>query len=192
MRYVLFSTSVLLATLSGVVGAQVKHAQGDHPSPRSTDDHALIANALRAAPPSLSAGATVVGHDGRVVRKGTSDWVCMPDMPNVPNDSPMCLDASWRAFIDAWMNKRDPQVTRVGFGYMLQGDMPVSNNDPFATAPTPTNAWLADGVPHIMILLPDAALLDSLPTDPHNGGPWVMWKGTKYAHVMVPTTRREK
>ena len=28
--------------------------------------------------------------------------------------------------------------------------------------------------------------LDSLPTDPKNGGPWVMFKGTPYAHIMVP------
>jgi hypothetical protein len=23
-------------------------------------------------------------------------------------------------------------------------------------------------------------------TDPWNGGPYVMWKGTPYAHIMVP------
>jgi hypothetical protein len=26
------------------------------------------------------------------------------------------------------------------------------------------------------------------PTDWTKGGPWVMWKGTPYAHIMVPTT----
>jgi hypothetical protein len=39
------------------------------------------------------------------------------------------------------------------------------------------------------VITPDVKLLNSLPTDPQNGGPWVMWKGTKYAHVMVPTAR---
>jgi hypothetical protein len=24
------------------------------------------------------------------------------------------------------------------------------------------------------------------PIDPWNGGPWAMWKGTKYAHIMMP------
>jgi hypothetical protein len=38
-----------------------------------------------------------------------------------------------------------------------------------------------------MVLTPDTNQLEALPTDPHNGGPWVMWKGTKYAHIMVPT-----
>jgi hypothetical protein len=37
-----------------------------------------------------------------------------------------------------------------------------------------------------MIIVPDNALLAGLPTDPENGGPYVMWKGTPYAHVMVP------
>jgi hypothetical protein len=34
--------------------------------------------------------------------------------------------------------------------------------------------------------VPDPKVLDSLPTDPHAGGAWVMWKGTPYAHIMVP------
>ncbi len=37
-----------------------------------------------------------------------------------------------------------------------------------------------------MILVPDPALLDGISTDPWNGGPYVMWKGTPYAHIMVP------
>ena len=37
-----------------------------------------------------------------------------------------------------------------------------------------------------MLLVPDSKLLDGVPTDPHAGGPFVMWKGTPYAHVMVP------
>lgn len=188
MRSVLLSTTALVASLATTVAAQATQAARQRAADGRPDDRALIANALSAAPPSVAAVATVMSHDGRTLRKGTSDWVCMPDMPEVPNNSPMCLDAPWRAFIDAWMNKRDPAITQVGFGYMLQGDMPVSNTDPFATAPTSTNAWLADGGPHVMILLPDARQLDGIPTDPHNGGPWVMWKGTPYAHVMLPAS----
>jgi hypothetical protein len=43
-----------------------------------------------------------------------------------------------------------------------------------------------------MMVISDQALLESLPTDPKNGGPWVMWKGTPYAHVMIPTERRQQ
>lgn len=192
MRTVLLTTSALLASLSGVAAAQATHGTAQRGESRGATDQLLVASALSAAPPSVAAGATVMGHDGRVLRKGTSDWVCMPDMPHVPNETPMCLDAPWRAFIDAWMNKRTPTVTQLGFGYMLQEDMPVSNTDPFATAPTPANQWIPRGDPHVMVLVPDQRLLEALPTDPRSGGPFVMWKGTPYAHVMVPVVARAK
>ena len=44
--------------------------------------------------------------------------------------------------------------------------------------------WIAEG-PHIMILLPES-LMSNLPTDPYSGGPYVMWKGTEFVHMMVP------
>lgn len=164
------------------------------PAPARAQDgtDARIRSALSAALPALGEHATIVDLDGTVLRKGTSDWVCMPDMPDVPNDSPMCLDATWREVIDAWQNHREPRVRALGISYMLRGDLPVSNTDPFATAPTPDNAWIQVGKPHIMLVLPDPALLEGVSTDPDNGGPWVMWKGTPYAHVMIPTVPRTR
>jgi len=43
---------------------------------------------------------------------------------------------------------------------------------------------------HLMILAP-AELLEAFPSDPNNGGPYVMWKGTPYAHLMVPIGSRD-
>jgi hypothetical protein len=37
-----------------------------------------------------------------------------------------------------------------------------------------------------MIAVPDLKAVDGLPNDPDNGGPYVMWKGTPYAHIMAP------
>jgi hypothetical protein len=110
----------------------------------------------------------------------------------VPGNAPMCLDANWREVIDALMNRRDPAFSGVGFSYMLQGDMPVSNTDPYATGPTADNEWIAEGGPHIMVVFSDPAMLDGISTDPNNGGPFVMWKGTPYAHVMIPTEPRRQ
>lgn len=190
MRSSRISLGVFVVGLSALLGAPTVLAQA--PPGATPGDAPLIANALSAAPASVAATATVMSHDGRVLRQGTSDWVCMPDMPDVPNNTPMCLDGPWREVIDAWMNKRAPKVTQMGFSYMLQGDMPVSNTDPFATGPTPGNQWIQDGAPHVMVLVPDLRLLDAISTDPHNGGPFVMWKGTPYAHIMVPTTPAPK
>ena len=41
-----------------------------------------------------------------------------------------------------------------------------------------------------MILAP-ATLLEGYSTDPENGGPYVMWTGTPYAHLMVPIGARD-
>lgn len=208
MRFALITSAVVLGLLSQPADAQpgaskpaakspaktgaMLEATTHVGAPHSASDPSLIASALSAAPASVAAGATVVGHDGRVLRKGTTDWVCMPDMPDVPNNTPMCLDAPWRGFIEAWMTKKTPVISSLGFGYMLQGDMPVSNVDPFATAPTPSNQWIANGDAHVMVLFPDARLLETLSSDPKSGGPFVMWKGTPYAHVMVPIAAAKK
>ncbi len=161
-----------------------------HAQAARADTAALIASALRAAPAGLARHATVVDLQQKVLRQGESEWMCLPDDPAQPGDAPMCLDQPWVSFIGAYLAKRPPAISRVGFGYMLQGDLPVSNTDPFATGPTEENQWIDNSGPHVMILLPDPAALAGLPTDPANGGPWVMWKGTPYAHIMVPVPRR--
>lgn len=191
MRYAFISPTVLAAFCTAALGAQTPDSAVAHSSGASTNE-ALIANALSAAPASVARNATVRTMDGRVLREGTSDWVCMPDMPQVPNNTPICLDSEWRDLMGALMNRSQPSTKKMGFGYMLQGDLPTSNTDPFATGPTPTNQWIQHGPPHIMLIVPDPELLDALPTDPNNGGPFVMWKGTPYAHVMIPTVPRGK
>jgi hypothetical protein len=156
------------------------------------DREAKIQNAMSAAPPSIAEQATIrdwpAEEDGEmpVLREGSSAWTCLPDMPNTPGNDPMCLDEPWLKWADAWMSKTEPNITQMGFGYMLQdNDSPYSNTDPYATGPTPDNEWKPTDVPHLMILVPDDETLEGLPTDP-DGGPWVMWRGTPYVHIMAP------
>lgn len=85
------------------------------------------------------------------------------------------------------MNKSQPKVSSVGIAYMLKGDTGASNTDPFAMAPTPMNQWVISP-PRLMVLYPHTKMPESFPTDPRNGGPWVIWKGTPYAHLMVPVS----
>ncbi len=89
-----------------------------------------IKSAMSAAPPSISADATILdwpaemGGEMPVLRKGTNDWTCLPDMPDSEGNDPMCLDEPWLAWVDAWINKKEPAITKMGFGYMLQGSAP--------------------------------------------------------------------
>ena len=41
-----------------------------------------------------------------------------------------------------------------------------------------------------MILVPDKELLKGISTDHRNGGPWIMWPDTPYAHIMIPLESR--
>jgi hypothetical protein len=151
-------------------------------------------DAMSAAPPSISRNASIMewpdsaGGSPKELRAGTNGWTCFATSPmaaGAAGRDPMCLDKEFAAFGAAWANKQKPAVKTVGIGYMLQGDAGVSNTDPFATGPTPDNQWVKSG-PHVMVVLPRESQLGAFPTDPGNGGPWVMWKGTPYAHLMVP------
>ena len=73
------------------------------------------------------------------------------------------------------------------WGLMLQGGAEGrSNTDPFATEATADNEWLPPSGPLIAIIVPHAAALEGLPTHPDDGVPWVMYRDTPYAHIMVP------
>ena len=156
------------------------------------DKEALIKSALTAGPPAVTDTAKIVNMKGEVLREGSGAYTCYPY--EGPPTAPMCLDAEWVAWLHAYMGKKDYKPSKVGLGYMLVGDPPgsgVSNIDPFATAATADNQWLEEG-PHVVILVPDVALLESVSTDPNAGVPYVMWKGTPYAHIMMPTAPRAK
>jgi hypothetical protein len=149
-----------------------------------------IARAVRAAPSSLSQNATIVDVDGTKLRSGTNEWVCMPGLWE-GDEHPMCNDAVWMKFMQAIGNKADFRTDRVGLAYMLEGDAKVNNADPFDTEPAPGEVWVEEG-PHLMLLLPEAKMLEGFSDDPNQGGPYVMWKNTPYAHIMIPVAAREE
>ena len=149
------------------------------------DKNTAIKEALAAAPPALAALATVQDWEGNVLREGGGEFVCLPRTPDSEVVNSMCLDKPWLAWAKAWMNKEPVRIDTVGTAYMLAGDGGASNIDPFAKEKTADNQWVVEG-PHLMIVVPDTAALDGMPTDPKNGGPYVMWKGTPYAHIMAP------
>ena len=154
-----------------------------------------IKNAMSAAPDSVASAATIMDwpatEGGKPVqlRAGKNGWVCYPSRPaatGAVGQDPMCLDAEFQKWAGAWMTKKSPKLTGVGVAYMLQGDRGASVTDPFAlTAGANGKDWVVAG-PHIMVTTPNTASLNSLPGVPTGGAPWVMWKGTPYAHIMVP------
>ena len=176
-RWLAFLTGL---TLTGVLFPTGASAQ---------DQAALLKDALSAAWPGMAEDATVVDWEGNVLKEGSNGFTCLPTPPMLTVDSPMCMDAEWMRWADAWQNKKPFRAETIGISYMLAGDGGASNIDPYAEGPTEDNQWIREGA-HLMIIAP-AQLLDAFPTDPYNGGPYVMWKGTPYAHLMVPVGSRE-
>jgi hypothetical protein len=97
----------------------------------------------------------------------------------------MCVDGQFLKWAGAWMSHAKVGITSFGVAYMLQGGTDASNTDPFKMKPDSGQGWVDTG-PHVMVVVPNLGALAGLSTDYKAGGPYVMWQGTPYAHVMVP------
>lgn len=160
-------------------------------------DEWKIESAESAAPASVAADATIMdwpaeeGGEMRELRAGSNGFTCLPHNPGTDGAFAMCLDGPWMSWAEAYMSQTEPEFDRVGVSYMLAGDAGVSNVDPYDYGgPTADNEWVESG-PHVMVLVPDAAALEGFPTDPDTGGPYLMWRDTPYAHIMVPLDEPE-
>ncbi len=147
------------------------------------DQAAMITNAETAGPPVVTANATIRAPDGTVLREGSNGYTCYPQQEAT---GPMCNDPVWDALISAMMDKQDFKADSIGVSYMLAGEgtaSGVSNSDPYATHAHGSKDWVKEG-PHLMIVVPDHAMLEGMSTDPADPV-YVMWKDTPYAHIMI-------
>src|SRR4029079_19006041 len=119
------------------------------------------------------------------LRAGTNGFTCFPDDPHTPAPDPICADKAWGQWFEACMANKQPMLKQVGIAYMLRGSSDASNTDPFAMKPAAGQSWVVTPA-HTMVIVPDPKQLDAYPSDPKSGGPFVMFKGTPYAHLMVP------
>ncbi len=177
-----FSTMVVAALVLGIATTASSQSKA-----------AKIANATAAAPASIAKNATVKDWPDKsgkmaTLREGSNGWVCLPSEPKtkyLKNDA-MCLDPMWQEWMAAFVEKRDPKITSVGYAYMLSAEQWGSNTDPMgAKSPTPDNQWHHMGA-HVMVLYPSSAMLAGVPTKPSTMGPYVMMSGSSFAHVMWP------
>ncbi|MCE7986387.1 MAG: hypothetical protein DYG89_34885 [Caldilinea sp. CFX5] len=152
-----------------------------------------IQNAMSAGPLRIAENATILdwpstaGGELVELRAGDNGWSCLTDDPATPTNDPMCLDAQWMEWLTALLAGRAPEITAIGIGYMLQGGSVASNSDHTLAAPSAGEEWQIDP-PHFMLIAPWDLDPASYPTEPQAGGPYIMFAGTPYEHVMVPVT----
>ena len=184
------------ATLVGILILSTFTSGQQKPAATAPTKARKITNAMSAAPAAISSKATIMdwpakeGEKPVVLRQGSNGWTCFPDMLESKGNDPMCLDKAWMAWMDGYLAHKKPEITSAGVGYMIApGGGWGSNTDPYAMKETPDNDWGFDP-PHMMLLVPNLDALKGLPTDRKSGGPWVMFPGTPYAHIMAPVSSK--
>ena len=148
-------------------------------------DAAYLKKVSTAAPPEIVRNAAIVrmaNGQMQTLKQGNNGFTCMV----TPDGIPMCGDAAAMEWANAWMTHAPPP-DKVGFMYMLAGDIGASNTDPYATKPEPGNHWIKTGS-HVMIVGPAVKNMGSYPrtADANPKTPYVMWPGTPYEHLMLP------
>ncbi len=186
MRYFALKVSLMVALVC--IAACGEDMSQDQSMDMSMEG--IISSALSAGPASITDEAAVSDWDMNEVRAGTNGWTCLPDRADTDGNDPWCVNEPWLDFLGAYVNQTEPSYSEIGFAYMLMGDSPVSNSDPYATEPTTDDDWVTNLGSHLMMLIPERSYLDGVSTDHLNGGPWVMWPDTPYAHLMIPVVPR--
>src|ERR1700724_3481589 len=113
-------------------------------------DAEKIASALRAAPKFITDGATLAdypaskGGEFRILRKGSSEWTCLPGPPpGEKHDDPGCFDRVFFQFVKDYFAGRPPHIDRLGVAYMYTGH----------TVPAASGGQFRVGA-HIMLVSP--------------------------------------
>ena len=189
-----------MAMLVGLVTATVAFGQVRQMEVAARQDDAdaaaKIENAMSAAPSTISANATINYYEfddtGEfvVLREGSNGWYCFPDIVATPGNDPSCQDQAWQDWTYAFFAGEERNVTVPGFAYMLQGGSDASNTDPLATEPAKGEEWV-NSPAHVMLLLPGELDQAVFSTDHDSGGPYIMWAGTPYEHIMMPVVESE-
>jgi hypothetical protein len=175
----------------------------------------VIADALLAAPPSVTDNATIYGWtadgDLALARYGTGPYTCVSSgafslrvgKPPLPYPDPMCMDQNGWAFLKAVWSEKDPlnpetpYPTAPGLVWMLAGMSVAKGAVAVGASETSVVKAAAAGAggdmfqmtPHVMIMpVPFNKEVAKMGTsyDLDNPlSPWIMAAGTPYEHLMV-------
>ena len=172
-------------------------AQGAAPS-----NAVQISGAVSPAPDSLKAGATVLGYDaaGKLVtiRQGSNNLICLADNPASKDFHPACYQKELEPFMARGRALRaqglkHAAIDSVRYDEIMSGALRMP--------PRPTTLYeyygkkenfdsttgKVTGASAVYVVYTPYATEESsgLSTVPLPGGPWLMYPGKPWAHVMI-------
>ncbi len=177
---------------------QEKKTNGEPDEPHTSAEWKIWALST-AAPSFIAAKCTVIDSDGKtVLREGTNGWTAMAGNPRGMSDPengwkdpheamPMVMDAQAMKWAIAYMSGTKPELDHDGWMYMLHGDMGEDNTKQLVLKKEDAadGHWIESGA-HLMLMPKDPASLKGQTTDFNSGGPYIMFEGTGYDHLMIP------
>jgi hypothetical protein len=180
MRTMLYAVAALL------IGVGMAQAQQQYPTAEvPTSEPAYLAKVKTAAPEHIVSKATIIMmQEGkpRELHAGSNGFTCLIS----PDGTPLCADQHGMAWMKSVRERKEPPDT-IGFIYMLAGDTGTTNHDPHQKETR--QHWVQTG-PHVMVVGPRVREMVgySKTVDVADASqPFVMYPGTPYEHLMLPT-----
>ena len=178
--------SILCVVAVLLIGGGTAQAQHQYPTADiPTSEPAYIAKVKTAAPEEIVNKASIIMvQEGkpRELQAGSNGFTCLV----TPDGTPACADPNAMEWMKS-IRARTAPSDKIGFIYMLAGDTGATNHDPHQRD---THLhWVQTG-PHVMIVGPRVREMMGYPrnvdvADPNQ--PYVMYPGTPYEHLMLPT-----
>jgi hypothetical protein len=178
--------TILCLAVTCFIGVGMAHAQHQYPTADvPTSESEYLAKVKTAAPERIVSKASIVMmQEGkpRELQAGSNGFTCLIS----PDGTPLCADEYGMDWVKAIGARTDPP-NKIGFIYMLAGDTGTTNHHPHQRETR--MHWVQTG-PHVMIVGPGVRDMTGYPrtldvADP--GQPYVMFPGTPYEHLMLPT-----
>jgi hypothetical protein len=168
-----------------LIGGCAARAQQYPTAEIPTAEPAYIAKVKTAAPENIVNKASIVmmqGDKSRELQRGSNGYTCLI----APDGTPLCADQNGMEWIKAVGARTEPP-DKIGFIYMLAGDTGTTNHHPHQRETR--LHWVQTG-PHVMIVGPRVREMTGYPrtADVADASqPYVMFPGTPYEHLMLPT-----
>ena len=169
-----------------LIGGSIVHAQHQYPTTDiPTSEPAYLAKVKTAAPEHIVSKATIIMmQEGkpRELQAGRNGFTCLI----APDGTPLCSDQNGMDWMKSVREHTVPP-DKIGFIYMLAGDTGTTNHDPHQR--DTRQHWVQTG-PHVMIVGPRVRDMTGYPRNvdvADASQPYVMYPGTPYEHLMLPT-----
>ena len=186
---------ILPVLLTGLLAPDAAAQQASPP-----DREGQVEQAVLAAPESMRAGATVLGHGGEartadplsLLREGTNDLICLADDFRAEGFHVACYHRSLDDFMALGRRLRAEgkgrsEIMDVRYAALEAGIFSMPARATLYSISSDTGQDDLDGARRLVVVyVPGATVEDlGLPSRPEGDTPWLMLPGTPWAHIMI-------